>query len=69
MSQPTPTTQVTPSPSVPSAAEQEAASKQVREVGLELMAIKNAMKRLSSSFNGAGKGNENTLKVTAMKVR
>ena len=56
-------------PAAPSAAEQEAASKEVREVGLELIAIKNAMKRVMAPTNGDSAGStENTLKVTAMKV-
>ena len=38
-----PTQAEKPAPSVPSVAEQEAASKEVREVGLELIGIKNAM--------------------------
>lgn len=45
----------------------EAASKTVREVGLELSTIKNAMRKLT--IDNANKVNEdNTFKVTAMKV-
>ena len=51
-----------------SEAAMEAASKAVREVGLELSTIKNAMRKLT--IDNANKVNEaNTFKVTAMKVR
>lgn len=67
MPEPTSTT-----PPIPTVEEQEAASKAVRDVGIELIAIKNAMKKISStmdfSTNGQGSSNNNTLKVTAMKV-
>ena len=54
----------------PSQMEQEAAAKQVREVGLELNKIKNAMKAISIDRGGdiSSEKNENTLKITALKV-
>lgn len=51
-----------------SLAAQEAASKEVREIGLELNAINNAIKKISID-NRDGGLKENTFKITAMKVR
>ena len=62
MSEPTSTTL-----SIPTVEEQEAASKAVRDVGMELIAVKNAMRKISST-SGQSSSNNNTLKVTAMKV-
>ncbi len=59
------------STTTPSATEmtQEAASKDVREVALELNNIKNAMKKISIVENGNDNGGEeNVFKVTALKV-
>lgn len=58
---------MTSSSSTPSQLEQELASKEVREVALELSTIKNAIQKLS--FASHGDNDENTLKITALKVR
>jgi hypothetical protein len=58
----------------PSEQEQEAVTKEVRAVGLELSTIKNAIKKLTIDRSADDKKNdagttENSLKVTALKVR